>query len=126
MKKEAVAIALLILIIAASALNTAHVEALTADVTRCLERSERAALRGDRETAMDSYRDALSIWQRERDYCNVFIRHPELDASYDFFYELEEALLSGETDSIPAAFSKLVYHMDCIAYMERPSLGSIF
>lgn len=126
MKKEAITVALLIILIAAAFLNTAHIEALTKDVTHCLERSERAALRGDSQMAMDSYKDALEIWQREREYCNVFIRHAELDASYDFFYELEEALLSGETDSLPAVYSKLRYHMDCIANMERPSYGSIF
>lgn len=126
MKKEITAAAVLILLIAAAVLNTAHIEALTMDVSRCLERSERAALRGDSEIAMDSYKDALAIWQRERDYCNVFIRHSELDSSYDIFYELEEALLSDEPDSLPALYSKLRYHMDCIASMEIPSYGSIF
>lgn len=126
MKKEITAMVVLILLISAAVLNTIHIEALTTDVTRCLERSERAAMRGDSETAMDSYRDALALWQRERDYCNVFIRHSELDSSYDIFYELEEALLSDESDSLPALYSKLKYHMDCIAKMEVPSYGSIF
>lgn len=126
MKKEIAAAALLVLLIAASALNTAHIEALTADVSRDLTRSQEAALSGDLDGAMESYQAALSRWERERSYCNVFIRHPELDASYDTFYELEETLLSGDTESLPAAYSKLIYHLDCIAYMERPSWGSIF
>lgn len=126
MKKEITAMVVLILLIAAAVLNTIHIKALTTDVTRCLERSERAALRGDAEIALDSYKDAFAIWDEQRDYCNVFIRHSELDSSYDIFYELEEALLSDESDSIPALYSKLKYHMDCIAKMEVPSYGSIF
>lgn len=126
MKKEAFAVAVLILLIASASLNTAHIEALTADVSLHLRNSQEAALSGDMDAAMDSYKTALSLWKDERNYCNVFIRHPELDSSYDTFYELEEALLSGETDSLPAAYSKLMYHLDCIAYMERLSCGSIF
>lgn len=126
MKKEIAAVALLILLIAAAALNTAHIQTLTGDVSGYLTRSQEAALSGDMDAAMESYRAALSLWEGERSYCNVFIRHPELDASYDTFYDLEETLLSGDTESLPAIYSKLLYHLDCIAYMERPSCGSIF
>lgn len=126
MKKEITAAALLIVIIITAALNTVHIEGMTADITRCLERSERAAMRGDAEIALDSYRDAIAIWERQRDYGNVFIRHTELDSCYDMFYELEEALLSGEEENLPAMYSKLIYHLSSIAYMERPSCGSIF
>lgn len=126
MKKEITAAALLIVIIITAALNTLHIEGMTADITRCLERSERAALRGDTGIALDSYRDAIAIWERQRDYGNVFIRHTELDTCYDMFYELEEALLSEERENLPSVYSKLIYHLSSIAYMERPSCGSIF
>lgn len=126
MKKEITAAALLIVIIITAALNTVHIEAMTADVTRCLERSERAAMRGDAEIALDGFGDAFAIWDSQRDYGNVFIRHTELDSCYDMFYELEEALLSGEEENLPSVYSRLKYHISAISYMERPSCGSIF
>lgn len=126
MKKEAIAAALLVLAIAASALNTRRIEKLTEQVSFYLSQSEEAAERGELDTALRKFESALILWEDNRDYTNVFIRHPELDSSYDMFYELEEALLDGEREVLPAAYSKLKYHMDSIAYMERPSWGSIF
>lgn len=126
MKKETIAVTLLVLIIAAAALNTRRIESLTKQVGFYLSQSEEAAERGEFDEALRKFESALILWEGNRDYTNVFIRHPELDSSYDVFYELEEALLEGEAEVLPAAYSKLKYHMDCIAYMERPSWGSIF
>lgn len=126
MKRELFALALLALLFAGSLLNIRHIDRLTDSVSACLDRSEEYARQGDFDAALAAFESGLALWHSAHGYTNVFIRHPELDDTYDTFYELEQVLLEQDGDAFPAAFSKLQYHLSCIAYMEHLSAGSIF
>lgn len=126
MKREICAAVLLLLLIAAAALNTLHIDRLTDLVETSLTRAENAAEQGDFETALVMLENALSVWQGDRDYTDVFLRHPDLDAASDAFYELEELLRQKDADALPAVFKKLRYHLESIDYMEHLSVGTIF
>lgn len=126
MKKEIFAALLMLLLIAGAALNVRHMDKLTGQVGACLERSEAAAQRGDFDAALNALEAGISLWEKEHSYTNIFIRHPELDDTYDTFYELKEIILQKDSEAFPAAFQKVQYHLDCINFMERPTIGSIF
>ena len=126
MKRELCAGALLLLLMLGAALNIRHIDALTGAVSGCLERAEAEAGLGDYEAALGALDRGLAIWDGAHGYTNVFIRHPELDDIYDCFYELRETLLQRDAAALPAAFQKVQYHLDCIAFMEHISAGSVF
>ena len=126
MKREWIALSLLILLIAASVLNTARLDRLTDLVERSLTHAENAARQGDLEIALINVENGLSVWQGAGRYTNVFLRHPDVDAANEAFYDLQQLLLQGDRDALPAAFSRLRYHLDSIDYMEHPSLGTVF
>ena len=68
---------------------------------------------------------ALQKWLGAERYTHIFVRHSEIDATADAFYDLMQSLSGGEYDGIEQAYSKLLYHLSSIATMEQISLGSI-
>ncbi len=126
MKREALALTLLALLIAGAALNIARADRLTSLVGTGLAHSENAARAGDFDTALKSFDNALSVWQGARSYTSVFFRHPDVDAAADAFYDLRQLLLQREGQALPAAYQRLRYHLEMIAYMEHPSVGTVF
>ena len=126
MKRELIALILLALLIIGAAINLACVDQLTHLVCLNLNRSEKAAAYGDFETARKSYETGFSVWQSARHYTSVFLRHPDVDAAADAFYDLQQLLFQEDSNALPAAYARLRYHLDVIDYMEHPSIGTIF
>ena len=124
MSRELAAGALLLLLMAGAWWNIHAVDALTGEILRELNASQAAAEQGDPPGAQAALDKALNRWLEADSYTHIFIRHAEIDATADAFYELQSQLLSGEGDS-SAAYNKLRYHLDSIQRMEHPSLGSI-
>ena len=124
MKRELAAGALLLLLMAGAWWNIRAVDTLTGDILAGLDISQAAEEQGDHLTAQAALAKALNRWLEADSYTHIFIRHAEIDATADAFYELQSQLLSGEGDS-SAAYNKLRYHLDSIQRMEHPSLGSI-
>ena len=124
MKRELAAGLLLLLLIAGAWWNIQAVDSLAGDILAGLDASQAAQERGDHPGAQAALDEALNRWLEADSYTHIFIRHAEIDATADAFYELQSQLLSGEGDS-SAAYDKLRYHLDSIQRMEHPSLGSI-
>lgn len=126
MKRVITAAVLLLLLILASVWNIRRVDSLTGELETLLSRSEQAALDGSFAQAEDIANEALTLWLESDSYTHIFIRHSEIDSTSDAFYELLERVSEHDTDGLPSAYAKLVYHLDSIASMEHVSLGSIF
>ena len=124
MKRELAAGTLLALLIAGAWWNIRAVDRLTGDILAGLDTAQAAEARGQPEEAREALGKALKRWLEADRYTHIFIRHAEIDATADAFYELQSQLLSGEGDS-SAAYDKLRYHLESIRQMEHPSLGSI-
>ena len=107
MKREIGAALLLLALIGGSVWNIRRADRLTGEILEHLELSERAMLSA-------------------RSYTRVFLRHPELDAASDMFYELMQELHRGEIRALPAVYARLRYHLDCIREMEHPGWGTVF
>ena len=126
MKREQAAIALLLLLLAIALWNVRHADFLTDQLEENLLRSERALSRGDRDMALTALDNALNLWLRSRGYTGVFFRHPDVDATSDAFYELQQLLLQRDTDGAEAAYERLRYHLDMLDAMEHLSWGTVF
>ena len=126
MKREICALLLLAALIAGSLWNIRKAERLTDEIEEHLALSEQAVRAGDSKYALDQFEAALRIWLAARGYTEVVLRHAELDSASDAFYDTLEALRGGEYRAVPAAFERLRYHLDCIAGMERVTLGTVF
>jgi len=126
MKKELCAAALLLLLIAASAINVLHVEKLTGKILDSLTLSQQAMDRGDSDNALEHWQTAFMQWESSYSYSHIFIRHTEIDATAESFYSLKELILGEESEESAAAYEELRYRLECIALMEKPSLGSVF
>lgn len=125
MKKEAIAGAVLALLIALSAWNIYSIDALTDGISDSLRMSQALADIGDFDSAKTELDKGLRLWLNADGYTHIFLRHPEIDSTTDAFYELQELLLDGGGDGCAAAYDKLRYHLESIRSMEHISVGSV-
>lgn len=124
MKKEIIALSLLVLLFAASLFNIWYFDRLCLDIAGEVNASSDALERGDMEAAQEHLNSALHTWLDADSYTHIFIRHPEIDSTADAFYELGQAL-EENSESCRAAYAKLLYHLESIRTMEHLRFGSI-
>ena len=125
MKRELAAGILLLALIGGAIYNIIYVGNLVRDISGELYASQEALAAGGGELAEDYAERALQKWLGAEQYTHIFVRHSEIDATSDAFYDLLQSLSGGEYDGIDRAYSKLLYHLSSIATMEQISLGSI-
>ena len=125
MKREVLAAALLILTLALLLVNIHALEGLVGELEEHVCRSSAALARGDRELAVSELEAAMTLWQSAEGYTHVFVRHSEIDAVSDAFFELNAALRGGD-EADDALYLALLYHLDSIEKMDELRLGSIF
>lgn len=124
MKKEIIALSLLVLLFAASLFNIWYFDRLCMDIAGEVNASSDALERGDMDAAQEHLNSALHTWLDADSYTHIFIRHPEIDSTADAFYELGQAL-EENSESCRAAYDKLLYHLESIRTMEHLRFGSI-
>ena len=124
MKKEIIALLLLVLLFAASLFNIWYFDRLCLDIAGEVKASAVALERGEPEAAQEHLNSALHTWLDADSYIHIFIRHPEIDSTADAFYELGQAL-EENSESCRAAYDKLLYHLESIRTMEHLRFGSI-
>ena len=124
MKKEIIALLLLVLLFAASLFNIWYFDRLCMDIAGEVNASAVALERGDIEAAQEHLNSALHTWLDADSYTHIFIRHPEIDSTADAFYELGQAM-EENSESCRAAYDKLLYHLESIRTMEHLRFGSI-
>ena len=126
MKKETVAAALFLLLLAGTLWNAhvlrEHVRKTEERVTLCCEALEK----GDTKTAALDLEAAHSLWLSRDTYVRVVLRHAELDGVNAAFYETLEHL--GEERHVSALFAcqALRERLEEIARMDSVNLGSVW
>lgn len=125
MRREYTAMIILALLMLGAWLNLRHMDSLTERIEAKLELSQKAAEQGSMDISEKALLDALDMWLSADGYTHIFIRHSEIDAISDSFYELYDALLSGETDALTPAYEKLIYHLESVNDIEHLSLRSL-
>ena len=125
MKREWLAAALLLLLIAGAVWNLRAADRLLDTVEHSLHRAEQAARRGEYEAALQALEEGREHWNDRSRYTQIFFRHADLDAIQDAFFSLEE-LFRQEDAAWPAAMARLRYHLETADDMEHLSLGTVF
>ncbi len=125
MRREYTAMIILAILMLGAWLNLRHMDSLTERIEAKLELSQKAAEQGSMDISEKALLDALDMWLGADGYTHIFIRHSEIDAISDSFYELYDALLSGETDALTPAYEKLIYHLESVNDIEHLSLRSL-
>ena len=127
MKRELVALSLLVLLCVGAGLNVRALDTLTGELLSALTLSETQACSGDYAAARETLERALERWLSADGYTHIFLRHSEIDAVSDSFYDLRSALEAGEGEGegLRSLYEKLQYHLDSIDRIEHLSLKSI-
>ncbi len=125
MKREWIAAALLALLFSLSLYNIAYLDRLIGVIGEELSASQSLAESGRFREAEEALDRAIARWVGANAYTHIFIRHPEIDATSDEFFELKQLLAEENAEGFPSAFDKLIYHLHSIDEMEQLRLGSI-
>ena len=126
MKKAIFALGLLIGLTLLSLWNLRHLEGLTDELSRSIVTVRQHCREGDFVAAGETLDAALERWLGSDGYTHIFIRHSEIDAASDIFYDLRGDILAGDSESAEADAENLLYHLQSIRSMEQVSIKSVF
>ena len=125
MKREYVAGALILIIMAVSLYNTSYVEHKTKFLTENIEAAEKLYQNGDGNKASECIEESMENWLSWDSYAHIMLRHSEVDLVTDAYFELLTRLQTEEP--VPeASFNKLKEQLRSISIMEKVSIGSVF
>ncbi len=126
MKKEIFALALLILIFAVSMINAWYLGSLADEITVLVEDSAYLASAGQWDQALNQAKAAADLWRSHDPYTHIVLRHSDIEAMTDDFYELLEHISSKDPGAAESSASLVAEHIESISEMERLRPGSIF
>lgn len=126
MRKEWLAVILLLLILGGNVWNQRHAQQVT-DRLLAFADEIRAAAGEERWTqAADAAEQMEREWRREEAYTSVFLRHSETDALTDAICALRGAVAGRDAGEILGAVLTAEAHVLCIRSMEKLSFGTVF
>ena len=124
MKKEIFAIITILLLIVASLINIFHLNSLIDSMSTHINAAIFASNVGDMSIAESELNNALKIWLNSNKYTHVFIRHTEIDAITDAYFDALAAIKSKNNSAI-ILMEQTKYHLESILSIEKISLESI-
>lgn len=124
MKREFIAVFILLALLALSVMNVRHIENKTTTLTEEIEEAEELYRSGDSEGSAVSVQSSLKSWLGWETYSHIMLRHSEIDLVTDAYFGLLSEIESGDT--VPeASFGALIEKLNDIVNKERVSLGSL-
>ena len=126
MKKEIVALTLLLLILAGNIWNQHRLDELTAGLLSLTESAYTAALARDWTEASLSAEASEKLWLDADRYTHIFIRHTDIDALTEAFCDFRGAVAGQETGELLASYLRLKALLTSLRGMEKLSIGSVF
>ncbi len=126
MKKELVALLLLLLILAGNIWNQRRLDRLTVGLDRLTEEAFASARDGRWQEAEEAAGQAAQIWTEAGNYTHIFIRHTDIDALTAAFCDYRGAIAGRENGEIYAVYLRLSTGIRSLQSMEKLSAGSIF
>ena len=126
MKKEILAISMLVLIFLLSLYTIKILESLTGDLAKMVSDAAQMASEEDWDGAVNLTEAAIQKWHDADSYTHITLRHFEIDSTTDAFYNFLEKLYTKDSGGQDSAFLMLTAHLEGIARMEHISPGSVF
>lgn len=124
MKREIIAVILLLLIFVGALINIRANDRIVGDLESEVRQAYKSAQSGDTEKAKSLLSDAEEHWLSLDGYTHIFIRHSEIDSLTDAFFDFYSSL-DEEPSSIEGAYNRLIAHLESIRTMEHLRFGSI-
>lgn len=125
MKREWIALGVILAILAFSIFNAKYVAHKTADFRSDLQTAQEDYIGGDRKEAASHITNSIADWLSWHKYANIMLRHSEVDEVTDSYYDLLAALEDSGQEVPAAAFDKVTQKLRNISNMEQMTLGSI-
>lgn len=125
MKKEGLAITIILFVILGSVLNLRYLTSLIHELDAQTNKAVSEAEAENWTTSEALASDVMMQWMKMDKYTHVFIRHGEIDAVTDAFCSLLGAIKSRETSDIFMAQLTLHSRLNELVEMERVTPGSI-
>ena len=125
MKKEGLAITIILFVILGSVLNLRYLTSLIHELDAQTNEAVSEAEEENWTTSEALASDVMMQWMKMDKYTHVFIRHGEIDAVTDAFCSLLGAIKSRETSDIFMAQLTLHSRLNELVEMERVTPGSI-
>jgi hypothetical protein len=126
LKKEIVALGLLILIVAGNIWNQHRLTGLAAELDSLVKESCANALDGRWTRAEEAAEKAEQRWREARRYTHIFIRHTDVDALTAAFCALRGAIAGQDEGELMSSCLLLQSGLRSLLDMEKLSAGSIF
>jgi len=126
MKKEIVAAALLLALIAGALYNVHWLDRFIGGILDSIDQSRECMETGDFKEAEDHMLLAIDTWTGADGYTHIFVRHSEINSTTDAFFEALSDVVSEDEKRAEGSFGKLDAQLLSIIGIERPKLGSIF
>ena len=125
MKKEGLAITIILFVILGSVLNLRYLTSLIHELDAQTNEAVSEAEAENWTTSEALASDVMMQWMKMDKYTHVFIRHGEIDAVTDAFCSLLGAIKSRDTSDIFMAQLTLHSRLNELVEMERVTPGSI-
>lgn len=126
MKKELLAVTLLLLLFAATIVNIAVNEHYMTELDDSVSRAYSYAENGDWQSAKDSLTKAVRRWEALDGYTHIFIRHSEIGSTTEAFYNMLSAVCAEDKGAVCGSYGLLHAQLLSLIGMEQVSIGSIF
>ena len=126
MKKEIIALALLILLFSGSLYNISIMDNMVQTLEAQVDNSFNAARADDFKKASKLIDAAADDWLSRDGYTHIFIRHTEIDSTTDAFFEYISDIAAEDIGNAEGSYGMLMAHLDSLKTMEHISFGSIF
>ena len=126
MKKENVALLLLLLILAGNVWHHRRLQALTSDLRVLTEDAYAFAREARWPKAEEAAETAEAHWLKASPYTHIFIRHTDVDALTAAFCDYRGALAGREAGALLASYLRLSALLSGLLRMETLSFGSVF
>ena len=124
MKREIIAVILLILLFVGALINIRANDRIVCDLESEVRQAYKSAQSGDTEKAKSLLSAAEEHWLALDGYTHIFIRHSEIDSLTDAFFDFHSSL-NEKPAEIEGAYNRLMAHLESIRTMEHLRLGSI-
>ena len=124
MKREFVAVAILVALLVLSIMNVKYMENKTMSLADEIEEAGELYRSGDAEGSAARVQSSMESWLGWESYSHIMLRHSEIDLVTDAYFGLLSEIES--EDTVPeASFGALIEKLNDIVNKERVSLGSL-
>ncbi|HHT16644.1 MAG TPA: DUF4363 family protein [Papillibacter sp.] len=126
MKKELVAVVVLVLMLIASICNYKYIEGITEEVLSLVDRSLEEGERGNWDDARRHGEEAAKLWESYDGYTHIFLRHSEIVDADAVLYHFIEQIYSQNISTAKAAREAARARLEHLVQVEKLRPGSIF